>query len=232
MIVSIMQPYLLPYIGYFQLIASSNLFIAYDDVQYIKGGWINRNRILVNGSPAWITLPVVKAGHRLAIKQRQYIEIENGTSRMLRRIEASYRAAPLFQEVFPLLREVITHKSANVAQFNVHVLRHLAARMGIRTPIVLSSMLDKDERLSGQDRIMDICLRVGATRYVNSIGGVGKYNAQNFARSNIELSFLRSTVKPYPQFGQATIPSLSIVDVLMFNDDAAIAQMLSEFELI
>ncbi len=73
MIVSIMQPYLFPYIGYFQLMASADIFVFHDDVQYIKGGWVNRNRILSSGEPCWVTLPVAARAHRLNINQRGYV---------------------------------------------------------------------------------------------------------------------------------------------------------------
>jgi WbqC-like protein family len=88
MIVSIMQPYFFPYIGYFQLAACSDIFVFHDDVQYIKGGWVNRNRILRDGQPRWLTLPVRKGASRLTIQQRQYQLDEPVTARVLRRVEA------------------------------------------------------------------------------------------------------------------------------------------------
>jgi hypothetical protein len=232
MIASIMQPYLLPYIGYFQLIACSDIFVALDDVQYIKRGWINRNRILLNGSPDWITLPVAYADHSLSIRERRYTQPEHYVPKMLRRIEAAYRAAPFFDVAFPFLQDALSPDESNVADFNLSVLKCLTARVGIRTPIVVSSSLGVGEELRGQDMVIAKCRRVGATRYVNPLGGTSLYDKRCFADAGITLNFLKSTVSPYQQFGQTPVPFLSIVDVLMFNDETAISRMLTEFELL
>jgi hypothetical protein len=232
MIASIMQPYLLPYIGYFQLVACSDMFVAHDDVQYIKGGWINRNRILLNGRPDWITLPVAAAAHSLSIRERRYEQPEHHVPRMLRRVEAAYRAAPFFDVAFPFLQDALSLDESNVAAFNLSVLKCLTARVGIRTPIVVSSSLGVGKELRGQDRVIAICRRVGATRYVNPLGGTSLYDTRCFADAGIALNFLKSTVSPYQQFRQTPVPFLSIVDVLMFNDETAISRMLTEFELL
>jgi hypothetical protein len=122
MIISIMQPYFFPYIGYFQLIAQSDVFVFYDDVQYIKGGWVNRNRILRNGEPCWLTLPVRKEAFRLAINQRSY-ELERATvGRVLRRIAAAYLKAPRFEVIFPCVEELVNFGDANVAAFNMNLI--------------------------------------------------------------------------------------------------------------
>jgi hypothetical protein len=228
MIASIMQPYLLPYIGYFQLIACSDIFVA----QYIKRGWINRNRILLNGGPDWITLPVAYADHSLSIRERRYTQPEHHVPKMLRRVEAAYRAAPFFDVTFPFLEDALSLDESNVAAFNLSVLKCLTARVGIRTPIVVSSSLGVGQELRGQDMVIAKCGRVGATRYVNPIGGTSLYDKRCFADAGITLNFLKSTVSPYQQFGQTPVPFLSIVDVLMFNDEPAISRMLTEFELL
>jgi hypothetical protein len=232
MIASIMQPYLLPYIGYFQLVACSDIFVALDDVQYIKRGWINRNRILLNGRPDWITLPVAYGDHHLSIRERRYTQPEHHVPRMLRRVEAAYRAAPFFDVAFPFLQDALSLDESNVAAFNLSVLKCLTARVGIRTPIVVSSSLAVGKELRGQDMVIAKCRRVGATRYVNPLGGTSLYDKRCFADAGITLNFLKSTVSPYQQFGQTPVPFLSIVDVLMFNDETAISRMLTEFELL
>jgi hypothetical protein len=232
MIASIMQPYLLPYIGYFQLVACSDIFVALDDVQYIKRGWINRNRILLNGKPGWITLPVAYADHRLSIRERRYTQPELHVPKMLRRVEAAYRGAPFFDVVFPFLQDALSLDESNVAAFNLSVLKCLTARVGVQTPIVVSSSLGVGKELRGQDMVIATCRRVGATRYVNPQGGTSLYDKRCFADAGIALNFLKSTVSPYQQFRQTPVPFLSIVDVLMFNDETAISRMLTEFELL
>jgi len=227
-----MQPYFFPYVGYFQLIAQSDLFVFHDDVQYLKGGWINRNRVLRNGGPCWITLPVRKAAHYLPINQRFYHLEPAVTGRVLRRIDAAYRKAPRFAAIYPLIEDIVKFTAPNVATFNVNLIEALAVHLGIRTRFVSSSALDKDDQLTGQERVIDICRRLGASWYLNPIGGTHLYQRDRFAEAGIELRFLQPTVPPYPQFGQTPVPDLSIIDALMFNNDKAIDALLRAFQLV
>ena len=231
MIVSIMQPYFFPYIGYFQLMSQSDVFVFHDDVQYIKGGWINRNRILRNGAPAWLTLPVRQAASDLAINRRHYRLEPAEVAGVLRRLAAAYRKAPLFAAMFPLVAELMNFGDANVAAFNVNLLERLAARLAIRSRFVLSSAMAKDDGLTGQERVIDICRRLGATHYVNPTGGTRLYQPDRFAAAGIELRFLESTAPAYAQFGQAPVADLSIIDILMFNSDEATARLLPQYRL-
>ncbi len=231
MIVSIMQPYFFPYIGYFQLAACSDIFVFHDDVQYIKGGWVNRNRILRDGQPRWLTLPVRKGASRLTIQQRQYQLDEPVTARVLRRVEASYSKAPRFSAVFPLVEKLIKLANANVADFNDNLIERITAELGGRPKFIRSSELDKQSHLAGQERVVHICQRLGATHYVNPIGGTRLYDADRFARASIGLSFLEPAEITYPQFGDAPVPNLSIIDVLMFNDAERVARMLKQYQL-
>jgi hypothetical protein len=231
MIVSIMQPYFLPYIGYFQLFHNSDVFVLHDDVQYIKDGWVNRNRILVNGAPAWITLPVLQGSYRLKINQREYQLERPIVHRILRRIDAAYRDAPYFDHIMPLLRDILGFADPNVAAFNANLVRRIACHLELTARVIRSSALAKEDHLSGEERVIDMCRLLGATRYVNPIGGVKLYSTENFARYGISLSFLDSRVAAYAQFGEEHVPSLSIVDVLMFNGRDAIRKLLTEFSL-
>ena len=231
MIVSIMQPYFFPYIGYFQLVANSDIFVFHDDVQYIKGGWVNRNRILRDGRPCWLTLPVRNGAFQLTIQQRQYQLDKPVIARVLRRIEASYSKAPRFEVVFPLVEKLITLATANVAYFNDNLIKRITAELGARAKFILSSELDKQNHLAGQERVVNICQRLGATHYVNPIGGTRLYDADRFAKAGIRLSFLETAEITYPQFGNPSIPNLSIIDVLMFNDEKRVACMLKQYNL-
>jgi hypothetical protein len=231
MIVSIMQPYFFPYIGYFQLIAQSDVFVFYDDAQYINRGWVNRNRILRDGKACWITLPVV-SGHRdFAINQRRYRLDPADICRFLRQIEAAYGKAPRFREMFPLVHEIMEFGEANIAAFNTNLLKRIAAHLGIRTRFVLSSGIDKDDQLTGQDRIVDICKRLGAIHYVNAIGGTHLYQAERFEREGLKLCFLKTTVSSYPQLGLALVPFLSIIDTLMLSSVEVIAGLLEDYRV-
>lgn len=232
MIVSIMQPYFFPHIGYFQLLEHADIFVYHDDVQYIKDGWINRNRILKRGEASWLTLPVLRGGHALAINQRRYQLGPAIVARILRVIEERYRKAQNYREVYPIVQEIMAYEDANVAAFNANLIGRLADHLGIKARLVRSSELIKDNRLFGQDRVIALCRHFGATRYVNPIGGATLYQAERFARAGIDLSFLELTCSPYVQFDAAPVPSLSIIDELMFNDGKDLAKRLKEYRLI
>lgn len=231
--VAIMQPYFFPYIGYFQLMAACDLFVAFDDAQYISRGWVNRNRILVKSSADWLTLPVVYAGHRAPINQRQYL-LEHGAQprRLLRRLAGAYGNAPHFDRTMQLVEEILAFPDANVASFNLNLLARVAAALRLPVRLVRSSDIAKEGGLKGRDIVAEICRRTGATHYINPIGGVALYDEGFFRARGLELSFLQAAPSPYSQFGSGHVPWLSIIDVMMFNDVAAIARMLGQYHLV
>ena len=226
-----MQPYFFPYLDYFRLIAASDCFVFYDDVQYSKGGWINRNRILRGGKACWLTLPVQRGALSLTIRERLYRLDNANAGRLLRQVESAYRKAPQFGAVFPLLREIVDFPDPNVAAFNTNLVRRISSALGVETPLLRSSAIDKSNELAGQPRVIDICKRLGATRYVNAIGGVGLYDADLFAHHGIELRFIKSDVLPYRQDCPGFVPNLSIIDTMMFNSRAMIGDMLRQYRL-
>jgi hypothetical protein len=230
----IMQPYFFPYIGYFQLIGAVDQFVVHDDIQWIKGGWINRNRILVNGQPQYITLPLQKAASSLNINQREFSpDIEEEKKRTLRQIEGAYRKAPYFKPVYSLLTRCFALQERNVSRFVVHSLHECCDYLGIHTPFRLSSELDKHNELAGEERVLDINRVVGASHYINPIGGTEIYNKAHFTERGLRLSFIRARETPYRQFGEGTfVPFLSIVDVMMFNSEQEIVGLLKEYDLV
>ena len=232
MIAAIMQPYFFPYIGYFQLMNAVDVFVFYDDAQYMKGGWINRNRILVNSEPAWLTLPTRKASVKAPINQRQYVLEGRGIEVIKQRLNASYAKAPAYDEVSPPICELFHGGDSNVASFNTRSLKAVAQRLGISCKFMTSSEIDKPADLRGEARVLDICRRIGATMYINPIGGIALYDAAAFAESGIDLRFLRSEPTSYTQFGHPHVPFLSIIDVLMFNPTAVANDMLGHYQLI
>jgi hypothetical protein len=232
--VAIMQPYFFPYLGYFQLVYAVDTFVIYDDVQYIKGGWINRNRILLDGRPHYLTLPIKKDSTYSNINQRELAAgAEEDMRGMLRLIEQAYRRAPFFGEVSCLLSRCFGCSERNLARFVVNCLEECFGYLGIGTRVLLSSQLAKNAEVRGEDRVIDVGRRVGATSYVNAIGGVEIYDRARFAASNIELWFLRTRDIQYRQFGRHPfVPSLSIIDVMMFNSKQEIAGLLDAYDLV
>jgi hypothetical protein len=226
MVVSVMQPYLFPYLGYFQLIAASELFVSYDDVQFIKGGWINRNRILVNGKPAWITLPLRAACHTATIRDREYVPGDEPRQRLLRQVAGAYHGARNFRPAMRLIESIMGQADRNVAAFNERSLREVASFLRIPTRIVASSSIDQPEGKAGVDKVIAVCKGVAAHTYLNPIGGDDLYDAETFATHDIELRILEPVLPVYDMGGPVFVPSLSIIDVLMHNDLDAARRML------
>lgn len=230
--VAIMQPYFLPYVGYFQLIGAVDRFVVYDDVKYTKKGWINRNRYLLGGRDELFSLPLKKDSDSLDVRDRR-LAPDFDRSKLLHQLGAAYRKAPRFDAVFPLLERVVRRGDENLFDFIHGSIRDVCAALRIETPLVVSSTLGVDRALRGQDRVLATCARLGADRYVNAIGGLELYDRAAFAARGIELSFLKARPHPYPQLGGEFVPWLSILDVMMFNDVETIAgRMLGDFDLV
>ena len=214
--IAIMQPYIFPYMGYFQLISAVDCFVIYDNIQYTKRGWINRNRILQNGKPEYITLPLEKASDYLNVDQRN-ISADFNKEKLIRKIEASYKKAPYFDEVMPKISDIIKYSENNLFDFLQNSIMELVSIMGITTPIIKSSILDIDHRLKSEEKVIAICKELNACTYINPIGGIELYSQKSFADKDIKLNFLKSELIEYKQFGGNFVPNLSIIDVLMFN---------------
>ncbi len=227
-----MQPYFLPYIGYFQLIAASDLFVIYDEAQYMKGGWVNRNRILLNGEAHWLTLPVEHSPIETPIDRKRYQLSPETVQRLKQLLRAAYGRAPMAASGFALVDEILAFPDLSVARFNEHALRAVCRALGIGTTLVRASELDRDRSLRGREAVVDIATRVGATRYLNAPGGIGLYEPEPFAERGMSLNFLMPRPSPYMQFADTPLPNLSILDELMFCDASARAQRLAAFDIV
>lgn len=226
---AIMQPYFFPYIGYFQLISAVDTFVIYDDVNYIKQGWINRNRILLKGKEHLLTLNLANASSFKLINE---IKIGNNNDKLLKTIEQTYKKAPFFHESFSVVEEILTFKESNLAGFLENSIRKLTSILCIQTNIVVSSKVEKDISKKGIDKVIDICKVLNASIYINAIGGQGLYSKEAFVQKQINLKFIKSHSINYAQFNNEFVPWLSIVDVMMFNSKEKIKKMLNKYELI
>ena len=213
---AIMQPYFLPYIGYFQLIAAVDAFIVYDNIKYTKKGWINRNRLLRNGEAVTFSLPLKKDSDFLDIGER-YLAPEFDRNKFLNTIQGAYWRAPNFQATLPLLREIVETSETNLFQFLRHSIVCTCKHLGIETKILTSSEVPIDHSLKSEDRVIALCEALAATTYLNPIGGTELYSERAFAERNIKLRFLKSKAIEYKQFDSSFVPWLSILDVVMFN---------------
>lgn len=225
---AIMQPYLFPHLGYFQLIRAVDAFVVYDNVNYIKGGWINRNYILSNGDRQRITLPLKGASSNKLINQVEVV----GTHKILQSLIQSYGKAPHFDSVYPILEEILTQTENNLARFLDYQLRRICDHIGLHRKWHISSGLANDKGLRGQDKVVSICEELGATQYINVPGGKSLYDQPWFASRGLLLSFIQPRAVSYRQFGKGFVPGLSIIDVMMFNDREQCARLLEEYDLV
>lgn len=229
---AIMQPYFLPYIGYFQLIGRVDRFVIYDDIQFTKKGWIHRNRFLRNGEPVLFTLPLRKASDYLDVRDRKISEAYDAP-KIVAQIASAYRKAPQFDRVIPLVEEVFGYAETNLFGFVKHSLDRFCAYLELKVPIIISSSLRDTTGLKGQDRVLAICKALEATEYVNPIGGLELYQGSAFRAKGITLRFMRRTDLNYAQFSHPFVPDLSILDILMFNSVAeARAMIATRYEMV
>jgi WbqC-like protein family len=230
---AIMQPYLFPYIGYYQVMHAVDRFVVADDVAFIKQGWINRNRLLVNGAAAYFTVPVRRHPADALIRD---VEIDDGPQKrwrpvLLKTIANFYRRAPSFNCVYPIAERVLGAPFTRIADMARASLREVCAYLGIEVSLVDSSAAYANAHLRGQDRVLDTCRAERATDYVNAIGGRALYSADAFLAHGIRLQFLSSGAIEYRQFQAPFVPSLSILDVLMFNARDQVREFLDRYEL-
>jgi hypothetical protein len=227
--VGIMQPYLFAYLGYYQLIKMVDEYIVYDDVQYKKGGWINRNCLLINGQRRMFTIKLRSASPHLMINQ---VDLLDNFSRFMKTIASAYGRAPQYKRVHCLLSKICEFPSTNLALFIDNSQRMIGSYLGIDTFFIRSSTLTKNNSLKGQEKVLEICAQREASEYINAIGGQVLYDPDEFAKHNIRLQFLKPNLIPYKQFNNEFVPSLSIIDVLMFNSVETVNEMLDDYELL
>lgn len=229
---AIMQPYFLPYIGYFQLIAAVDKFVVYDDVNFINKGWINRNQMMVNGQKYMFTIPLSNASQNKLIKEVALSPENNWKSKLLKTIEQAYKKAPHYNHVMPLIEEIIMDNSENIAKYNFFQLTKICDYLKIGTILIPSSEVYNNKHLKGQERILDICLKEGAQTYINPIGGMEIYDNTYFEKNEVDLFFIRSLPIEYTQFKFEFIPWMSVLDVMMHNTIETIQHYLKHYTLI
>ncbi|OOZ40380.1 hypothetical protein BOW53_07865 [Solemya pervernicosa gill symbiont] len=224
----IMQPYLFPYIGYFQLIHAVDTFVVFDDVNFIKGGWINRNLILARTHKQLITLPLHGASSSKLINE---INVDK-KHKMLKSIRQNYSKAPYFEVVYDLLEEIITNQENNLARYLEYGLNKICEYLALDPEWYISSKLQKDNGLRGQAKVLAICEELGATHYINLPGGKLLYEDAVFADRGLQLSFIQPREVRYKQFSKEFIPNLSIIDIIMFNNKEQCEKILEAYDLV
>lgn len=232
---AIMQPYFFPYIGYFQLVAAVNKFVIYDDVNFIKGGWINRNNVLINKKSNLFTVPLIKASSNTLINDTKInLKFYNiWKVKFLRSLEQSYKKAPYFTEVYNLIKNVLEiNENDLISELAVNSIKNVIDYLQLDTEICETSENYNNKTKSRQERVLDICGIEKASQYINPIGGIELYSKKTFKENGIVLNFIKSKPIIYTQFDNDFSPWLSIIDVLMFNSVIEVNKMVNQYELV
>ena len=227
--IGIMQPYFMPYIGYWQLMAAVDTYVVYDDVNYIKGGWVARNNILLNGQKHMFTITLNGASPNKLFNE---ITIKDDFKKFSRLIESAYRKAPYYTEVNALLEKIYNYEDKSLGAFMMNSFQVLLDYLEIDTKLMLSSTIKKDNSLRGKEKVKHICHLLGADTYYNAIGGQELYDKDDFKADGINLHFVKTELVPYHQFRNDFIPGLSLIDVLMFNSPMETKKMLNAYTLL
>ncbi|MBP1587120.1 MAG: WbqC family protein [Clostridia bacterium] len=228
---AIMQPYLFPYIGYWQLINAADVFVILDDVNYIKRGWINRNRILAPGGEQLLTLPVEHASQNSLICDMSFSEDKRGRDRFVNAVKRTYKGFPGSGAVENIIDGCFAFGSSDLTDFIRHQLFEVMAYLGIGTSVVKASELRPRLHGKAQEGILELCGIFGADTYVNPIGGTELYSREAFAEKGIRLYFLKTDFEAV-EARLGAKGDLSILDVIARADAGTIGEMLKDYELI
>lgn len=226
---AVMQPYFFPYIGYWQLVDAVDNFVIYDDVNYIKQGFINRNSILYNGEPMRFTLETIGASSNKLINQ---VRVGRNKKKLLNTIGHAYKRAPYFEPTINLIESLMMNEEENLARYVGSSIEKISSYIGLNTHFIYSSDIAKDNSLTGADKVIRICKILRSDIYCNSIGGLNIYDKMDFKKNGVDLKFIRTTPPVYKQFSHCFIPNLSIIDLLMFNERASVLDYIQDYTLI
>ncbi|WP_335943654.1 WbqC family protein [Pseudomonas sp. G166] len=231
--IALMQPYFLPYLGYFQLIAAVDCFVIYDNVQFIKNGWIERNRYLLEQEPKWFRVPLTKGSHTQQIMEKRIAETFDPGD-ILNKLSFAYRRAPYVARMLAWLEALLVEPAQNIAELNERILRACCCLIGLQTPIIRSSELSISTDSKAQDRVLEVIQACAGTHYLNPFNGGHLYRAEAFQQAGITLELLKATLPDYQQgrSEQPFVPGLSILDVLMYNDAQTVGAWAKRGEIV
>jgi hypothetical protein len=228
-----MQPYFFPYLGYFQLLKAADKFVLYDNVTFIKGGWINRNRILVCETEYLFTVPLANAGSNTLIKDlRLASHVDKWYGKLVKTLEQSYKKAAFLNETLSIIEKSVLINSKWFIDWllasHESIIGYLQLQVQLKkcSDICLSSEHDRVNRL------IEICKTENCQTYINLQGGSSLYEKTVSQKSGIDLQFLKSHLPYYHQFCNEFVSGLSIIDVLMFNPPDVINEFLCSYDLM
>lgn len=231
--VAIMQPYFLPYLGYWQLLNVVDIFVVYDNIQFTKKGWFNRNYMLSKGQKCLFSLPLKKDSDFLNVDERHLADDSHVMiEKTLRVIAESYKKSPFFEQTFPLIQDIFRFADKNLFRFIKHSIDRITAHLSIDTQIIISSDIGIDHALRAEEKVIALCKKLNATSYINPIGGLSLYDPVRFQKNGVQLSFLNTLCPHYPQMSPKFVSHLSILDLLMQVGVDGVNSTLNSFEYV
>lgn len=219
-----MQPYIFPYVGYFQLISASEIFVFYDDVNYINKGWINRNRILLNNDAHMLTFSCKAASQNKLIKDIEHAVDGKTIKKTLSKIQGAYAKAPQYKVVYELIDQILNSQAASISDLAINSVEQICEYLGVSSTFKRSSATYSNTELKKADRLIDITQAEQKKTYINPEGGKAIYTKEYFKECGVDLKFLLPQKTEYKQFSDEFVPWLSIIDVLMFNSPEYIVE--------
>lgn len=251
---AVMQPYFFPYLGYFQGIHSVDKYLLYDQLAYLKEGWVHRNRFLVvNDQPAYFTANVKKKSSFARICDIELVENPVWRKKILHSIFLNYKSRLYFDEIYPLVESVVNADVSRIAELSVLSVKTVCEYLEISTDVCsdTSKYLQLEEKLADEAnllvnfprlrlkhferkvvRALEICRIEGANIFINAIGGQSLYSKDEFRANNVDLFFVQTRPYAYSQPASAFYPHLSIIDVLMNCGKAGTQQLLQQYDLV
>lgn len=234
--IGIMQPYFFPYIGYFSLIKNTDKFILFDPVQFIRHGWIERNRVL-KPQLGWqyIAVPLVKHELSTAIKDVRINNSEDWKNRLLAQLQHYKKKSPFYKQTIEVVQKGLDIETDSIVQLNYLTLKAVCDYLEIPFDCEIFSEMNLEiEQVNAPDEwALNICKALGYKEYWNPPGGMEFFDPKKYEEAGIDLKFQKVNVQPYPQRrGPENIETgLSIIDVMMFNSPEVIKDMLDDYEL-
>lgn len=218
----------MPYLGYFQLVAAVDKFVFYDDVNFFKKGWINRNHILCDKREYLFSIPLDNASQNRRINEIQVALDDRWLRKFYKTIERSYGKAPNYESTIAFLRELFESENTTIGELAKTSVRKVCEYADISTEFVDSSAQYMNESLAGQDRILDICVKEHATEYINAQNGRSLYDREAFRARQIELRFISPMLSPYQRDQPEFVGGLSVVDAMMFVSRTDLRSLMNE----
>jgi len=231
----IMQPYFFPFTGYFSLVMATNEWIVFDPVQFIRHGWIERNRIL-KPEEGWqyVSVPLVKQSRETLITNTQIKVSEPWQEKIFRQLDHYRKRAPYYTTVVEFLHDCFKYETSSITKLNTYLLKAVCGYIGITcTAHIYSEMsIVHDEVIESGEWALHISKALNAKGYINPAGGVKLFNKDKFRHAGIRLQFLTNNLKPYNQRRSNFEAGLSIIDTMMFCSPEEIRGLVGDYELV